>query len=157
MGNDDQVIDILLVDDGDDDVVIAQRAFKKGRILNNLYIVRSGQEALDFIYHEGEYQNSSVPTPGLILLDINMPNMNGFQVLEKLKSSPKYRMIPVIMLTISDRDEDIVRSYRSGAVSYITKPINFEEFVRVIEQFEIYWSLVSKIPRVVWDVQKQHG
>lgn len=141
-------IDILLVDDSEDDVVIAQRAFKKGRILNNLYIARSGQEALDFIYHEGKYKDETIPTPGLILLDINMPNMNGFQVLEKLKADPKYRIIPVIMLTISDRDEDIVRSYTNGAVSYITKPIGFEAFVKIIEQFEIYWAMVSKVPHV---------
>ena len=146
MDNEGKAIDILLVDDGEDDVVIAQRAFKKGKILNNLYIVRSGQEALDFIYHEGNYHHNPVPTPGLILLDINMPNMNGFQVLEKLKSDQKYCMIPVIMLTISDRDEDIVRSYANGAVSYITKPMNFDAFVKIIEQFEIYWSLVSQIP-----------
>ncbi len=146
---DEKAIDILLVDDGDDDVVITQRAFKKGKLLNNLYIARSGQEALDFIYHEGKYQDNPVPTPGLILLDINMPNMNGFQVLEKLKSNPKYCMIPIVMLTISDRDEDIIRSYRNGAVSYITKPINFEGFVKIIEQFEIYWSMVSRIPHVV--------
>ncbi|MFH1449388.1 MAG: response regulator [bacterium] len=142
-------IDILLVDDAEDDVVITQRAFKKGKLLNNLYITQSGQEALDFIHHEGKYKNEPVPTPGLILLDINMPNMNGFQVLEKLKSDRKYCMIPIIMLTISDRDEDIVRSYANGAVSYITKPINFEAFVKIIEQFEIYWSMVSKIPHVM--------
>ncbi|MBU2600101.1 response regulator [bacterium] len=145
---DNKVIDILLVDDGDDDVVITQRAFKKSKLLNNLYIARNGQEALDFIYHEGKYKIEPVPTPGLILLDINMPNMNGFQVLEKLKSDPKHCMIPIIMLTISDRDEDIVRSYKNGAVSYITKPIGFEAFVKIIEQFEIYWSLISKIPHV---------
>ena len=141
-------INILLVEDTDNDVIITQRAFKKVKVTNDLYIVRDGQEALDFIFHEGKYAETKPPTPGLILLDINMPKINGFQVLERLKSNPVYKIIPIVMITVSDRDEDIVRSYNGGAVSYITKPVNFESFVNVIEQFEIYWTLVSKVPKV---------
>lgn len=143
-----KAIDILLVEDSEDDILIIQRAFKKVKMTNEIYIVHDGQEALDFIFHEGKYAEVKPPTPGLILLDINMPKMNGFQVLEKLKSHPAYKIIPIIMLTVSDREEDIIRSYQNGAVSYITKPMSFEDFVKVIEQFEIYWSLVSKIPRI---------
>ncbi|MDI6734642.1 MAG: response regulator [bacterium] len=141
-------INILLVEDNEDDILIIQRAFKKLKLTNEIYVVRDGQEGLDFIFHEGIYAQNKPPTPGLILLDINMPKLNGFQVLERIKAHPVYKVIPVIMLTVSDRDEDIVRSYQNGAVSYITKPMDFEDFVKVIEQFEIYWSLVSKIPEV---------
>ena len=141
-------INILLVEDNEDDILIIERAFKKIKVINELYVVRDGQEGLDFILHEGNYAQTKPPTPGLILLDINMPKVNGFQVLQRLKAHPTYKIIPVIMLTVSDREEDIAIRYQNGAVSYITKPMNFEDFVKVIEQFEIYWSLVSKIPEV---------
>ena len=141
-------INILLVEDNEDDVFIIKRVFKKLKVTNRLNVVSDGQEALDYIFGEGEYADADNPTPGLILMDINMPRLNGFQVLERLKSHPTYKIIPVIMLTVSDRDEDIVRSFRGGAVSYIAKPMKFEDFVRVIEQFEIYWTLVSKIPEL---------
>ncbi len=141
-------INILLVEDNEDDILIIQRAFKKVKLTNELYIVRNGQDGLDYIFHEGMYAENKPPTPGLVLLDINMPKLNGFQVLERIKAHPVHKVIPVVMLTVSDRDEDIARSYQNGAVSYITKPMNFEDFVTVIERFEIYWSLVSKIPEV---------
>lgn len=140
-------INILLVEDNEDDIVIIRRAFfKKGKLTNGLYIVRNGEEALDFINHRGKYAEEKPPTPGLILLDISMPRMNGFEVLKKLKADPEHKKIPVIMLTTSDREEDIIKSYESGACSYITKPANFNDFVKAIERFEIYWTLVSKIP-----------
>jgi CheY-like chemotaxis protein len=140
-------INILLVEDNEDDVIITQRAFlRKGKLINKLYVVRNGQEALDFVYHQGQYTEEKPATPGLILLDISMPGINGFEVLKKLKADSRYKKIPVIMLTTSSREEDIVKSYEDGACSYITKPTNFSDFVRALEQFEIYWTLVSKIP-----------
>ncbi len=139
-------IDVLLVDDSEDDILIIQRAFKKVRLMNGMNIVRSGQEALDYIYHQGKYSQTKTVTPGLMLLDIQMPDINGFQVLEKLKSDPKYKSLPVVMLTTSSREEDVIKSYENGAVSFITKPANFNDFVKAIEGFEIYWTLVSKIP-----------
>ncbi|MEW6621191.1 MAG: response regulator [bacterium] len=141
-----QPIDILLVEDNEDDIIIINRTFKKLKLTNNIYTVRDGQEALDFVFKEGKYALS--PTPGLILLDINMPKLSGFDVLERLKAHPVYKIIPVIMLTVSDREEDIVRSYKNGAVSYITKSMKFDDFVTVMEHFELYWTLVSKVPRV---------
>jgi CheY-like chemotaxis protein len=139
-------INILLVEDSDDDIVIIQRAFKKVKLTNDLHIVCDGQEALDFIFHEGKYAEIKPATPGLILLDINMPKVDGFGVLKKLKANPPYNIIPVVMLTVSDREEDVVKSFKNGAVSYITKPMDFEKFTKVIETFEIYWTLVSKVP-----------
>ncbi len=141
-------INILLVEDSEDDIVIIKRAFKRLKLRNELYVVRRGQEALDFIFQEGDYADSKYSTPGLILMDINMPGLNGFEVLERLKENPSSKPIPVVMLTVSDQDEDIVKSYMSGAVSFITKPMNFESFVKVIKQFDIYWTLVSKIPEI---------
>ncbi|MBI5573827.1 MAG: response regulator, partial [Elusimicrobia bacterium] len=102
--------------------------------------------ALDFIYHMGRYKESKLSMPGLILLDISMPVMNGFEVLKVLKSDARTTRIPIIMLTTSSREEDIVKSYEYGACSYITKPADFNGFVKVMEHFEIYWTLVSKVP-----------
>jgi CheY-like chemotaxis protein len=141
-------INILLVEDNEDDIVIIQRVFKRLKLTNPLFIVRDGKEAMDFLLNKGAYSNiNDAPKPGLILLDINMPRMNGFEVLENMKKQEALKAIPVIMLTVSEREEDIVESFKNGAVSYITKPMDFEQFVKVIEQFDIYWSLVSKIPK----------
>ncbi|MEW6104716.1 MAG: response regulator [bacterium] len=141
-------INILLVEDNDDDIVIIKKVFKRLKLTNPLYIVHNGEEALDFLFHKGAYSSlETSPKPGLIFLDINMPIMDGFTTLERLKQNPQTKCIPVIMLTVSDREEDIVKSYANGAVSYVTKPMDFEQFVKVIEQFDIYWTLVSKIPK----------
>ncbi len=139
-------IDILLAEDNEDDIIIIKRAFKKLRLMNGLHIVENGQEALDYLLHQGRYAEEKPPVPGLILLDISMPKVDGFQVLEKIKADPKLKRIPVVMLTTSDREEDIVKSYEYGACSFITKPTKFSDFVEVIERFELYWTLVSRIP-----------
>lgn len=138
--------DILLIEDNDDDIVILKRVFKKAQIANKLHIARNGEDALDFLYHQGKYSEEKSSAPGLILLDINMPGMNGFDIIKKLKTDFKYRKVPIIMLTTSNREEDIAKSYESGACSYITKPADFNSFVKIIEQFKIYWTFVSKIP-----------
>jgi CheY-like chemotaxis protein len=142
----EKAFDILLVEDNEDDVIIIKRVFKKIRLVNNLHIVRDGQEALDFIFRQGKYEEQDVPVPGLVLLDISMPIKDGFQVLKEIKANPNTRRIPVVMLTTSMRDEDIVKSYEYGACSFITKPVDFNEFVKAIERFDIYWSLVAKLP-----------
>lgn len=139
-------INMLLVEDSEDDIFIIRKVFEKANITNKLYVVRRGEEALDFVNHQGKYAEEKPPAPGLILLDIMMPGLNGFDVLKKLKANPKHKKIPVVMLTTSDREEDIVRSFENGACSYITKPIGFNKFFEVIKQFKIYWTMVSKIP-----------
>ena len=148
---DDQVnsdpIDILLVDDNEDDIEITLRAFQKAKIKNNIFVVQDGQEALDFIYHQGEYQDQKkYPRPDIILLDINMPKMDGYQVLKNLKENEQYNIIPIIMLTSSKDDEDIVKSYKNGAVSYIQKPVKFENFLKFVDGFNFYWHIVNKLP-----------
>lgn len=140
-----QPIEILLVDDNDDDVVLLAESFKDSRFLNLLQVVHDGEEAIAYLRHEGQYR--SAKTPGLVLLDINMPRMNGFEVLQAMKSDSLLRTIPVVMLTTSTRDEDIVRSYDGGACSFVSKPVNFEKLKDVIKQFALYWTLVSVIPQ----------
>ncbi|MBN2379038.1 response regulator [candidate division WOR-3 bacterium] len=135
-------INILLVEDDENDILITKRAFTKHNLSNRLYVVRDGEEALDFIYHNGEYSDEeSAPRPGLILLDINMPKMNGIEVLRKLKSDPGYKTIPVVMLTTSKRDQDKIESYNLGVNSYIIKPVDFNKFVDAIATINLYWEL----------------
>ena len=137
-----QPIDILLVEDDENDILITKRAFTRHNLFNRLYVVRDGEEALDFIYHRGGYQDpESAPRPGLVLLDINMPKMNGIEVLRKLKSDPGYKVIPIVMLTTSKRDQDKIESYNLGVNSYIIKPVDFTKFVDAIATINLYWEL----------------
>ncbi|MGQ0635174.1 MAG: response regulator [Planctomycetaceae bacterium] len=137
-------VEILLVDDNDDDIVLIRESFVDSKFLNLLHVVRDGEEALAYLRREGPYREAT--SPGLVLLDINMPRKNGFEVLAAMKADPKLRTIPVVMLTTSTRDEDIVRSYDAGACSFVSKPVNFEKLKDVIKQFALYWSLVAVIP-----------
>ena len=139
-----QPVEILLVEDNEDDVVIIQEAFAKSRLVNVLNTVSDGEEALAYLRREGQYK--VVRQPGLILLDINMPKKNGFEVMQAMKADPRLRTLPVIMLTMSDRDEDVIRSYAHGACSYIRKPVDLDQFHTVIKQFELYWTMISRIP-----------
>ena len=140
-------INILLVDDNESDIKIAKRAFAKCGLKSNLYVAMDGEEALDFIYHRGKFTDKGMyPRPGLILLDIKMPKVDGFQVLQKLKSDPQYNFIPVIMLTSSKDEEDIVKSYRNGAASFIPKPISYESFIKVVDGFNFYWHIINRLP-----------
>lgn len=137
-------IEILLVEDNEDDIVLIQEAFADAKLTNVINVVRDGEEALAYLRREGKYRVAR--RPGLMLLDINMPKMNGFEVLDEVKKDPRYSSLPVVMLTTSEREEDIIRSYTKGACSYIHKLIDLDRFKTVIKQFEDYWTLVSLIP-----------
>ena len=140
-------VNILLVENNDADIKITLRAFNKAKSKNNIYVVEDGQKVLDFVYHKGEYQDEEkFPRPDLILLDIKLPNLDGFQVLEKIKSDTQYNFIPVIMLTTSKHEEDIAKSYRNGASGFIQKPVNYENFIKMIDGFNFYWQIVNKLP-----------
>jgi len=139
-------IDILVVEDNDDDIILIQEAFAEGKLINRISVVRDGEEALAFLRKEGAH--TGAPTPGMVLLDINMPKKNGFEVLADIKADPRLRAIPVIMLTVSDREEDIVRSFEQGACSYIRKPVTLTRFIAVVKEFQLYWSLVSRVPTI---------
>jgi len=135
---------ILLVEDNPDDVLITRRALLKGRVKNTLHVVGDGEKAIKFLRKEDEYQKS--PTPTLILLDLKMPKLDGFQVLKEIKSDDKLKSIPVIVLTTSDRDKDVEDAYRLGCNSYIVKPVSFENFINTVVKIKEYWLTISQIP-----------
>lgn len=135
---------VLLVEDNPDDVLITRRAWKKGGLKNQLCIVNNGEEALMFLRREEGYVDA--PTPCLILLDLKMPRMDGFDVLEIIKDEDTLRSIPVIILTSSERDKDIERAYQLGCNSYIKKPVNFTNFIEAITEIKRFWLTLSKIP-----------
>jgi CheY-like chemotaxis protein len=137
-------MEILLVEDNEDDILLEQEALSDAKLVNLMYVVRDGDEAIAYLRRQGKYRDAQVP--GLILLDINMPKKNGFEVLNEIKADPALMHIPVVMLTTSDSEADIVKSYAKGACSYITKPMDFDKFQEVVKQFALYWALVARIP-----------
>jgi CheY-like chemotaxis protein len=142
-----ELIDILLVEDNPDHVMLTKRVLEDYGVTNKIYVVGDGAEALDFIYHRGKYSDGhNAPRPGLILLDIKLPKVDGFEVLKQLKSHPDYGSIPVVVLTTSSRDEEVARGYAEGANSYVTKPVKFDEFAEKIRNIGLYWGLISSLP-----------
>lgn len=139
-----QPVEILLVEDNEDDVILIEEACAEAKLMNVIQQVRDGEETLPYLRREGKYSLAQVP--GLILLDINMPKKNSFEVLETMKADFRLRPLPVVMLTTSDHEEDVVRPYADGACSYVRKPMTLEQFIDVVKQFELYWTLVSRIP-----------
>ena len=143
MGNALAPVNILLVEDNPNDIEITQRALEKGQVRNELTVARDGQEALDILFG---VKNGHIPKPGLILLDLNLPKVNGHEVLEKIKADPKLRRIPVIVLTASTREEDIVRTYDLGVNTFISKPVAFEDFIRMVTTIKEYWIVIATLP-----------
>ena len=132
---------ILLVEDNPDDVALTMRAFKKNQILNKVIVARDGSEALDLLF--GSADSPPIDMPEFILLDINMPKINGLEVLERIRADETTRLLPVVVLTTSDEDRDRIDSYRLGANSYIAKPVEFEKFNTVVKQLGIYWLAIN--------------
>lgn len=137
-------VEILLAEDHPGDAKLTQKAFEQGSILNNLHIVDNGVEAMRYLRQEAEYADK--PTPDLVLLDLNMPRKDGWDVLEEVKEDPDLCRIPIIVLTSSEAEEDIVRSYELQANAYLTKPVDFDGFIKVIDTFEEFWLSLVKIP-----------
>ena len=142
-------VPVLLVEDDPDDVEITKRAFDKGKIANQLYVVRDGEEAMEFLNHDGRYaeSNGDAPKPGLLLLDLNRPRLDGRQVLRLIKNDPKLKRIPVVVLTTSDEDADIFDCYNSGANTYMTKPVEFHNFIEAIITIGKYWLCFAEISK----------
>ena len=138
-----QSVEILLAEDNEDDVIIIQEVFAEMRLATLIQVVRDGEEALAYLQRQGKYK--LVCLPDIVLLDINMPKMNGFEVLEAIKKDPRLQALPVIMLTTSHREEDVVRAYAKGACAYIHKLVDLEQFKHLIMQFEHYWTGISRI------------
>ncbi len=140
------MIDILLVEDNPDHAILIKRVLEDYNVSQKVHVVEDGEEALDFIYHRGKYSNGhNPPRPGLVLLDLKLPKMDGFKVLRQIKTDPDHKSIPVVILTTSSRDEEIAKGYAEGANSYVTKPVNFDEFTDKVRRIGLYWSLLDPI------------
>lgn len=137
-------VEILLVEDNPNDAEMAMRALKKNHLANNVLIVHDGAEALDYLYKQGKFKNSRIHNrPKIILLDLKLPKVDGKEVLRKIKSDPDKRVIPVIVLTSSKEERDVVESYHLGVNSYIVKPVDFDKFVEAVRDIGLYWLLLN--------------
>lgn len=139
-----EAFDILLVEDNPGDARLAQEALKEGRIPSRLEVVADGVEAMSFLRREGAYSNA--PRPQLVLLDLNLPRKDGRQVLAEMKADPDLRRIPVVVLTTSQADQDVTRSYDLHANCYITKPVDLDRFIAVVRSIEEYWCSIVTLP-----------
>lgn len=149
-------VTILMADDDDDDCMLAREALAESRLANDLYIVRDGEELMDYLYQRGQYVNSKMaPRPGLILMDLNMPRKDGREALREIKADPHLRHIPIVVLTTSKAEEDIYRSYDLGANSFITKPVTFALLVEVMRIIGRYWFEIVELP--LQSVENGHG
>ena len=144
---DQQPIEILLVEDNPDDVELTLRAFKKNNIANRIFVVNDGEQALNFLYGRGEYSNRyKSQLPKVVLLDLKLPKKDGLEVLKCMKNDERLRLIPVVVLTSSREEQDIAKSYHLGVNSYIVKPVDFDKFVKTVQQLGLYWLLINEIP-----------
>jgi len=139
-----EIVDVLLVEDDPGDILMTREAFQHHKIQNKLHVVTDGEQALQFLHQTGEY--TGAPRPGLILLDLNLPRRSGHEVLAELKEDPQLRVIPVVILTTSQAEEDILRSYSLHDNAYVSKPVDFERFMDVIRQIDNFFVTVVKLP-----------
>ena len=139
------VIDVLLVEDDEGDVLMTREAFAHHKIRNELHVATDGEQALRFLRREGDYEHA--PRPGLILLDLNLPRRDGREVLAEVKADPELRTIPVVVLTTSEAEEDILRSYSLHANAYVSKPVDFDRFIEVIRRIDDFFVTVVKLPQ----------
>jgi len=138
-------VDVLLVEDDPGDELMTREAFEDNKIGNALHVVRDGAEALDFLYRRGDHEGA--PRPDLILLDLNLPKYDGRQVLTKIKSDPELSDIPIVVLTTSSAEEDILRSYKLHANAYVTKPVDLDQFIGAVKQIDEFFVQVVRLPR----------
>ena len=138
---------ILLVEDNDDDVELTLRALRRNRVANRVDVVRDGAEALDYLFATGSYSGRDVrDAPNLVLLDLKLPKVGGLEVLERLRADPRTRRLPVVILTSSNVESDLARSYDLGANSYIRKPVDFTQFMEAVNQLGLYWLVLNETP-----------
>jgi two-component system response regulator len=138
---------ILLVEDNPDDEALTLRALKKANVVNDIVVARDGVEALDFVFGTGKYAGRDVANvPAVVLLDLKLPKLDGSDVLQRMRSDERTRFIPVVVLTSSSEDEDVMRSYQNGANSYVRKPVAFADFTTAVSQLGLYWILLNQSP-----------
>jgi CheY-like chemotaxis protein len=138
-------IEVLLVEDDPGDVLITREALVGSKLVHNLHVVDNGEQAVDFLRRQGDYHD--VPRPDLILLDLNLPRLDGREVLARIKADESLRQIPVVILTTSNAEEDVLRSYDLHANAYVTKPVEFEAFITVVRQIDDFFLSVVRLPR----------
>ena len=143
--DDNKLVDVLLVEDDEGDVLMTREAFEFYKIRNPLHVVTDGEQALQFLRRTGPF--SGAPRPGLILLDVNLPRLNGLEVLAELKQDQELLLIPVVMLTTSKAEEDILRSYELHASAYVSKPVDLEHFLAVVREIDNFFASIVKLPR----------
>jgi CheY-like chemotaxis protein len=141
-----ETVEILLVEDSDADAELIMRALRKGNIVNKVVRVRDGVEALEFVFREGAFEDRNGEQLRLVLLDLKMPRLSGLDVLRRLKADEKARLIPVVVLTSSAEEQDVVESYKLGVNSYLVKPVAFADFTSVISHTGLYWAVMNRIP-----------
>ena len=139
-----KIIDILLVEDSPADVLIAREALAEAKLINHIHVAEDGVEALDFLYKRGKF--ASAPRPDLILLDLNLPRKNGREVLAEIKADEDLKSIPVVMLTTSSAEEDILKSYNLHANCYVVKPVEFDSFVKAVQSIQHFWFSIVSLP-----------
>ena len=138
---------ILLVEDNPDDEALTMRALKQSKLANEIVITRDGNEALEFMFGTGKFEGRDVShTPAVVLLDLKLPKLSGLEVLERLRADPRTKLVPVVVLTSSSEDEDMLRSYQLGANSYVRKPVVFGKFADAVSQLGLYWVLLNQLP-----------
>jgi len=138
---------LLLVEDNPDDEALTLRALRKYNLANEVVVARDGQEALDYMFGDGKFSGRDTSQlPQVILLDLKLPKVDGLQVLERLGANPQTRRVPVVVLTSSNEESDLIRSYDLGANSYVRKPVNFEEFLEAARQLGLYWLVLNEVP-----------
>ncbi len=138
---------IMLVEDNPDDEELTLRALRKANIANEVFVARDGTEALDFLFGTGRHAGlKTLPLPAVVLLDLKLPKLNGIDVLKRMRADPRTQLIPVVVLTSSSEDEDMLKSYQSGANSYVRKPVEFSSFANAVTQLGMYWMLLNQVP-----------
>jgi two-component system response regulator len=142
-------VEILMVEDNANDEMLALHAFQRNKIANKVYVVRDGAEALEFIFCTGAYAERRIENPKLILLDLKLPLVDGIEVLRRIRNDPRTRTVPVVMLTSSSEERDIVETYTLGVNSYIVKPVDFDQFNEVAKHLGYYWLLLNRQPAAV--------
>jgi CheY-like chemotaxis protein len=140
-------VDILLVEDNPDDVELTLHALRRERLANNMFTVRDGEEALEFLFCSGRFGERSFDhPPRLVLLDLKLPKLNGLEVLKRVKQDPRTKPVPVVILTSSKEERDLVASYNLGANSYIQKPVDFDQFREIVKSVGLYWMVINQRP-----------
>lgn len=143
----DQTVEILLVEDSDNDAELALRALQKNKISNKIIRLKDGEEAMNFLFGEGEFEGRSIfNQPRVILLDLKMPKVDGLEVLKRVRSTEETRTIPIVMLTSSHEERDLVESYKLGVNSYIVKPVEFDSFTKAVRDIGFYWVILNTKP-----------